>query len=230
MTYGRTARALRLLGLVLLALAAGEALAAQGTGVAPSPPALGEVLRGVESKYNRMKSMKAHFQQIFRQGSQVRREEGMLYLSKPGKMRWEYENPEPKLFLTDGKRLILFVPSENRVMESAIKESADLRAPLAFLLGNLNFAEEFGRFETSPDLAAVGAGNIVFKAFPKRMGERLEWILFEVTPEFQIRRVVAREAGGIETEFRFTEEQSNPVLAQSLFRFVPPDGAEVVRE
>jgi len=153
-----------------------------------------------------------------------------LYLSKPGRMRWEYESPEAKLFLTDGKRLILYVPSENRVMESAIKESADLRAPLAFLLGNLNFDEEFGRFETSPQLKSLEAGNTVFKAFPKRMGERLEWILFEITPEHTIRRVLAREVGGIETEFRFTGEQSNPVLAQNLFRFVPPAGAEVVRE
>jgi len=220
-----------LVGLVLLAFAAGPASAAQATGSASPPPVLSEVLRGVENKYNRMKSMKARFQQILRQGSQsVRREEGVLYLSKPGRMRWEYESPETKLFLTDGKRLVLYVPSENRVMESAIKESADLRAPLAFLLGNLDFDEEFGRFETSPQLKPLEAGNTVFKAFPKRMGERLEWILFEITPEHVIRRVVAREVGGIETEFRFTGEQSNPVLAQNLFRFVPPAGAEVVRE
>ena len=220
-----------LVGLVLLAFVAGPASATQATGSASPPPALSEVLRGVENKYNRMKSMKARFQQILRQGSQsVRREEGVLYLSKPGRMRWEYESPETKLFLTDGKRLVLYVPSENRVMESAIKESADLRAPLAFLLGNLNFDEEFGRFETSPQLKPLEAGNTAFKAFPKRMGERLEWILFEITPEHTIRRVVAREVGGIETEFRFTGEQSNPVLAQNLFRFVPPAGAEVVRE
>jgi outer membrane lipoprotein-sorting protein len=41
---------------------------------------------------------------------------------------------------------------------------------------------------------------------------------------------VVREIGGIETDFRFEQEQANPVLAASLFQFQPPAGAEVVRE
>jgi outer membrane lipoprotein-sorting protein len=54
--------------------------------------------------------------------------------------------------------------------------------------------------------------------------------MFEINRSYEIRRVTAREAGGIETEFRFEREEANPSLAQGLFRFAPPKGAEVVRE
>ena len=231
----RLKRMTGLLGLSILASAAGLTLAAPAS-EDPSPPAvlrpsLSEVLRGVENKYNRLKSMKAHFQQIVRQSPGfIRREEGQLYLNKPGRMRWEYESPETKLFLTDGKSVILYLPEENRVMESAIKETEDIKAPLAFLLGRLNFDEQFQRYETSPSLAPVEAGNIVFKGYSKQLAQRMEWVLFEVTPAYEIRRVVARELGGLETEFRFNAMETNPQLADSMFQFTPPPGAEVVRE
>ena len=235
MSCMRLKRTLRLSGLLVLASTLGLALTAPASET-PSPPAvlrpsLSEVLRGVENKYNRLKSMKAHFQQMVRQGSGLlRSEQGELYLLKPGRMRWEYESPEPKLFVTDGKSVVLFLPAENRVMESTIKESDDIKAPLAFLLGRLNFNEQFQKLETSPQLAPVETGNIVFKAYSKKLAERLEWVVFEVTPAYEIRRVVAREQGGLETEFRFNRVEANPALADSIFRFTPPPGAEVVKE
>jgi len=221
-------------GLALLAIL--TRLAAAGP-ASKNPPPLGtspplrEVLRGVENKYNGMKSMKVRFHQIYRQGGRVvRQEQGTLYLSKPGRMRWEYENPEPKLFVTDGRQVFLFVPAENRVMESAIKETEDIKAPLAFLLGRLNFDEQFQKMETSPQFVPAEKGDFVFKAYSKKMAERLQWVLFEVSPSFEIRRLVASEVGGLETEFRFNGLEPNPPLADSMFQFTPPAGAEVVKE
>jgi len=60
----------------------------------------------------------------------VRVEDGTLWLSKPGRMRWEYVSPETKLFLTEANRMTLYVPAEKRVMQTSVKESDDLRAPL----------------------------------------------------------------------------------------------------
>lgn len=231
----RLKRIASLLGLLVLVVAPGAALTAPAN-EDPSPPAthrpsLRDVLRGIEDKYNHLKSMKAHFRQIVRQGSGLlRSEEGELYLSKPGRMRWEYESPETKLFVTDGKKVTLFLPKENRVMESAIKESEDIKAPLAFLLGRLNFDEQFQKMVTSPQFAPVERGDFVFKAYSKQLAQRLEWVLFEVTPDYEIRRVVAHERGGLETEFRFNDMKINPHLADSMFKFTPPEGAEVVRE
>jgi outer membrane lipoprotein carrier protein len=231
MSCGRLKHALLSAGVALLAGLCGWA-GANPPSETPSPPlVLSQVLRGVENKYNGMKSMKARFHQIYRQGDRVmRQEDGVLYLSKPGRMRWEYETPEPKLFVTDGRQVILFVPSENRVMQSTIKESDDIRTPLAFLLGRLNFSEQFEKMETSPQFVPAEKGNTIFKAYSKKLAERMEWVLFEVSPGNEIRRVVAREPGGLETEFRFNGIEANPPLADRMFRFTPPPGAEVVKQ
>lgn len=191
-----------------------------------------QVLREVEARYNRMKTMKAQFRQIVREGHRsVRQEEGTLYLSKPGRMRWEYATPEAKLFLTEANRMILYLPAENRVMQTAVKESDDLRAPLRFLLGRLDFAQEFQRFETLTSLRPLEAGNIIFKTYPKRLAGQVDSMVFEIAGDAasrQIRRVVISEPGGMETEFRFSQEQANVPVAAGQFRFTPPPGTEMV--
>ena len=143
-----------------------------------------------------------------------------------------YERPEPKLFLTDGRRLILYLPNENRMTEMAVKESGDFRTPLRFLLGNMRFAEEFQRIETSTDFEPLEEGNLVLKAFSERLENRLEWewVLFEVSPQYHIRRLVIQEPGDIQQEFRFEDEESNLPLSDQLFRFLPPEGTEVIRQ
>jgi outer membrane lipoprotein carrier protein len=214
-----------------LAIGAPGPPAANAAAVAPPDPALESLLRGVEGKYNRLKTLQLHFRQIYRQEQQVLREEGgTLYLRKPGQMRWEYENPEPKLFLTDGRRLTLYVPEENRMTETEAASSSDLRSPLRFLLGGLQFRKEFQQIERLPDAPTVERGDVVIKAVPKQMKDRLDWVLLEVTPQYQIRRMILSEPGGVQTEFRFENEVSNPELSPQLFRLQPPEGTQIIRQ
>ena len=213
-------------GLVSGTVLSGAALVAPAV---PPDPSLAGTLRGVENKYNRLKTVRLRFQQIYRQNRQVlRREEGTLYLRKPGRMRWEYEGPEPKLFLTDGRRLTLYVPAENRATQIAVKESGDLRTPLRFLLGGLRFDKEFESVEKSPEIPPLESNNLVIKAVPKQMANRVERVVFEISPDFAIRRLIVEEPGGIQTEFRLEEEETNLPLPPELFQFQPPAGTEIV--
>jgi outer membrane lipoprotein-sorting protein len=45
-----------------------------------------------------------------------------------------------------------------------------------------------------------------------------------------MRRLIFEEPGGIQTEFRFTDEEANPALALALFYFQPPPGTELIRQ
>ena len=51
------------------------------------------------------------------------------------------------MFLSDGKFFWLYTPDSNRVEKIKMKESDDMRAPLAFLLGKLDFDKEFQKIE-----------------------------------------------------------------------------------
>ena len=52
-------------------------------------------------------------------------------------MRWEYSEPAGKLFLSDGKLIYYYNPVSKRAEKLKLRESEDMRAPLAFLLVNL---------------------------------------------------------------------------------------------
>ena len=45
--------------------------------------------------------------------------------------------------------LYSYSPEDNRAEKMKMKEADDLRAPLAFLLGRLNFNEDFREFHSS---------------------------------------------------------------------------------
>lgn len=182
------------------------------------------LLKAVETRYNRAGSIQVLFQQTYRvQGRQPRAESGELFLRKPGRMRWQYDSPPGKLFLSDGKLLYLYNPASNRVERMKVRESDDLRAPLGFLLGRLDFWDQFRQFTSSPDGA-----NVRITAEPKSDRAPYTTVEFLVSPAHEISflRITGQDQSVM--EFRFAREKLNPPLADSLFQFAPPPGAEVV--
>jgi chaperone LolA len=65
---------------------------------------LADIVDGVERSFARMKDFSSDFIQIFQDSlNRKQQESGHLYLMRPRMMRWEYKNPEDKLFVSDGK-------------------------------------------------------------------------------------------------------------------------------
>jgi outer membrane lipoprotein carrier protein len=202
--------------MVWLCLAAGAAL---GAGVDTT-----QLLKGVETRYNRARTVQVLFEQTYTvQGRPNRTESGELSLRKPGRMRWQYDSPKGKLFLSDGKQIYLYTPASNRVEKMKVKESDDLRAPLGFLLGRIDFARDFQRYLSRPEGA-----DVRITAEPKSDQAPYTQVEFLVTPAHEIRflRITGQDRSVM--EFRFEKERLNPPLAENLFRFVPPPGAEIV--
>src|ERR1700733_9278208 len=102
-------------------------------------------LKGIEDRYNHIQTLQVNFVQTYKfRGPTRAPEKGTLYLHKPGRMRWKYTVPEGKLGISDGKYFYDYDPGENRANKQSMKVDDDLRGPLAFLLGNLDFHKDFG--------------------------------------------------------------------------------------
>jgi outer membrane lipoprotein carrier protein len=185
-----------------------------------------KLLAGVETRYNRARTLQVRFEQTY-EGAQrgPKTESGELFLRKPGRMRWQYTQPAGKLFVSDGKFIYLYTPSNNRVERSKVKESDDLRAPLAFLLGKLDFQRDFKRFIVRQE----GADTWIV-AEPRSDRAPFTKVEFRVTPNYEIRQLIVAGDGASTMDFRFEQEKVNPPLADKLFQFRTPAGAEVVEE
>jgi outer membrane lipoprotein carrier protein len=186
---------------------------------------LPQTLKAVETRYNRAKTLQVSFQERYTAPGRPRRTEmGKLALSKPGRMRWDYTDPAGKLFISDGKSVWMYVPEDNRAEKMKLKESEDMRAPLAFLLGKLNFEKEFRNLTTAPD----PAGGLRITAEPKTENLPYSRVEFTVMPDSRIRQVKVTGFDKSILEFTFDSEQVNPQLDPKLFRFDPPPGVQVV--
>lgn len=171
----------------------------------------------VERYYNSAKTLEARFEQRHKAGGRERVETGRLTLRKPGRMRWDYS--DGKVFLADGKRVWFYQPAAGRAEYSDLKESEDLRAPLAFLLGRLDFAKLFGTTRREGE-------EIVALAKSEKLPYRE--VRFVAAVDGSIERVTVMGQDASVMEFRFLDQRKNVSLSDDLFRFSPPAGVEVV--
>jgi outer membrane lipoprotein carrier protein len=185
---------------------------------------LGLLLQGVETHYNRAKTLKVVFRESYTASGYPRQaESGDLTLRKPGRMRWDYSTPTGKLFLSDGKDVYLYTPDSHRVERMKLKESDDMRAPLAFLLGKLDFQKEFHDFVVSPQAP-------YWKIAAKAKSDKLpyEHIEMLIAADYSIQRLVITGQDHSVLTFQFDGEQVNPIVNDSIFKFQMPAGATLV--
>ena len=196
-----------------------------------------QLARAVDEHYNRLRSLQSDFTEIYwsdgRGEGAERVETGTLWLKKPRKMRWEYRSPKEKLFISDGEAVWFYLPAERQLRKSPLQRLDDARSPLAFLLGKTKLENELRGLSKAVDQSPVGAGNTVLRGVPRSvvaqsMADQVSEVELEITPAYQIVRIVLMEADGAATEFRFAGWKENPELRDSQFQFAAPPGVETV--
>ena len=203
-----------------------------------------ELASRMEARYRSAKTLQATFLERYAEnGSLLRSEAGTAYFRRPGKMRWEYEQPEKDLFLVDGKTAWFYVPADHTVTRVPAKQSADLRTPLALLAGQMKISRACSRVELADDEKPLHEGDAMLRCRVRGQkqsagGADTESVLgagasdavfFEVVRETgELARLIVRQAGGIEVEFRFENWRMDPPVPESLFRFDVPLGVAIV--
>ena len=213
--------AVRLLSILIFGLAGVAHLSAE--------PDVHAIADKVDQRYNHMQTLEAQFSETYSGAGMTRTESGTLTLKKPGRMRWDYEQPRPKMFLTDGTTAWFYVPGERQVRRAPVKQLDDLRSPLRYLLGKAKLEKEFVGLSIASNQKPEYEGDIVLQGIPKSMADRVANTLLEVSPDGLIRRIVVEELDGSVTEFRFLQQKENVQVPDQRFRFTPPAGVEVVQ-
>jgi outer membrane lipoprotein carrier protein len=184
---------------------------------------LSRTLKGIEDRYNHARTLALSFTESYTLQGKQRTEKGELYLRKPGKMRWQYTSPAGKLFISDGKFIYSYSAQDHRAEKMKMKEADDMRAPLAFLLGRLQFNEDFREFRSRPE-----GDGVFITAIPKSDKLLYTEVSFLAAPDSSIRRLEVKGQDGSVLQFTFENEKKDPALDDALFRFTPPAGTEYV--
>jgi len=189
------------------------------------------LVHALEARYHSAASFRAVFLERRSEGpSSMQLESGTLYIQRPGRMRWEYEAPERKLFLVDGKFAWFYVRADRTVTKAVVRQSDDERIPLLLLAGKTSLGRVCRRIELA-DVHVEAAGDTALRCLPARSGqEEYKEAVLEIDAQSHLVRLLVREAGDVETEFHFGKWEENLPLDRSLFQFVPPKGTTIVDE
>jgi len=196
---------------------------------AQTPAAAEAYVQQFESSYHDVHSLRAEFNQTYTLGGRTRIEAGKVSFARGGLMRWDYERPMEKLFVSDGKEVSLYIPEEHQLTRTSMKASGDFRIPFELLLTRLNLHRVFARVELADAAIDHDAADHVLRAFPKKeFAEEYTDVLIELGPQFDMRRLVVNYPDHSRMDFRFDHIERNPPLPATLFHFTAPAGTEII--
>jgi outer membrane lipoprotein carrier protein len=186
---------------------------------------LSRMLKSIETRYNTVRTLEMDFTQTYIAPNKARRTEtGKLFLRKPGRMRWEYYKPDGKLFVSNGEDYWYYSPMARRAEKMKLKEASDMQAPMAFLIGKLDFQRDFARYVVKQEGALVR-----ITAEPKNLNKApYREVSFLAGADARIEQLTVRGQDASVMEFQFRNETRNPAQNDALYQFTPPEGVEVV--
>ena len=196
--------------------------------IAGSTPDIHAIAQAVDDHYNHLRSLQAEFTELYRGNGMDRSESGTVWLKKPRKMRWEYRSPREKLFLSDGQSAWFYVPGERQARKEPFKKLEDLRSPLGFLLGKTKLEKELRGISLAVDVPPLNPQDVVLRGVPTGMGDQINEVLLEITPDNRIARIILEGTDDATTEYRFSEQKENVTVSDQRFRFDPPPGVETI--
>jgi outer membrane lipoprotein carrier protein len=190
----------------------------------PSDPAGEALARRIEARQRGLKDLQAHFEQRYRSATLGREivEVGRLSLKPPGRMLFEYEKPDKKLFVSDGKTSYFYVPDDHQVF---VKDLRGEQGVLAVLLsGRQGIVDRF-----APALEPSGEGSLKrLRLTPRSADPDVDHVLVDVDAEGRVRGIRIVSPAGDASQFVFESIRENVGLSDRIFQFTPPRGAEVI--
>ena len=188
-----------------------------------------EAVAGLQRRYANVESVSAEFQQFYLAPGIQQAESGSLLMKKPGLMRWEYREPEAKLFIADGKETYLYTPEDRQVQVGRLS-AAELRGtPLQFLLGQGDIQTSFAASRET-ELKAKFEASLLLRLTPRDPEPDYTFLVIECDAgTHELRRLVIREHSGNTSEFVFSKLATNVKVDRKQFQFNIPKGVEVIR-
>lgn len=170
-----------------------------------------------------VKTFQADFTQtVFGTNRQVIEEaQGTFVLARPGRFRWDYQEPYPQHIVADGQRIWFYdVDLEQVTVNSQLEALAD--TPATLLSGDIKPEDKYLLTDIPSD-----DGLIWVKLIPKDEDSSFQSIVFAFDG-IGLRQMIMKDSFDQQTRLVFNSVIENPTLADDTFIFIPPEGVDVV--
>lgn len=228
----RSIREICIAALVLLAAIVWSDSSLAATDPTPAPVSVltaDEIADKVQATYQGFADLQGAFLQraTNKLSGMTQQASGRLFMKWPGRMRWEYEKPESRLFLIDGKTLWSYSPSERQAMSQDVS-GALTTGPIGILFGMSSLRRDF---QVRP-IVHTGTRNnpeYLLELTPRGKDLSFKRVIVGVDREsFFIQRLTVFDVYDNTTVVELSKQKVNSGLKDELFQFTPPPGTDIV--
>lgn len=170
-------------------------------------------------------SMRAEFQQtvVDNQGRKIQEVTGSMQLQRPGKFRWDYNQPYVQLIVGDGQKVWLYDPELSQVTVRTLDRVLG-SSPAALLAGGKEIDKTFNLKDAGSEGTLEWA-----EATPKEKESGFERVLLAFDAN-GLQQMKIHDSFGQITVIKFSKLERNPKLQAQSFKFTPPAGVDVLSE
>jgi outer membrane lipoprotein carrier protein len=190
------------------------------------PRSADRVMASVQKRYARVRDLRASFVQESHVASLGREDTstGTVLVKRPGRMRWEYVTPEPRVLAIDSQTVRLYTPLEHQLQVAPLDPKTFSPTALTFLLGEGDLRQSFA----AEPLVDAKRKEIGIRLRPKSDASFEYLDLWLARRNLQIRESVVVDLFGNRTAVRFSEVAENSELADSAFALEVPAETEII--
>lgn len=192
------------------------------------------IIAQVQRQYEQTNDMQAAFIQLslIKSVNQTKESRGLVYFKKPGKMRWEYTEPEQQLLVSDSKTMWLYVPDDEQVLLQEAEEAYGSKTPVVFLSGMGKLQNDFyiKLLPADTSKTQLVSGHRL-ELLPKQPQPDVAKLILTVDPvTFQIVHTAVYDPYGNITDVYLQNVEINQTLPDELFQFEIPEGVDVIKQ
>lgn len=171
------------------------------------------------------KSLTADFRQVAidEYGRARKSSEGVFYLRRPGKFRWNYQKPFTQEIISNAGKVWFYDEDLEQVTIKNMDQSLG-STPALLLSGDIDLEDNFILEGQGSD------GDMTWiKLLPKNEDSGFKYILIGLD-QGKLGGMELSDNFGQLTRIYFSNVKINPVIDDGAFDFIPPAGADVFEE
>lgn len=196
----------------------------------PKAPALDQLVRDLQTKYDTVRDFSADFEHRYTGGvlSVSLVEHGTVLIKKPGKMRWSYATADQKLYVSNGEMFYSYFPLDRQVIVTKVHQDQQASTAALFLAGQGRLSEDF---DASYEAGPAPPDSWAIRLTPRVSDADYEWLVVTVNRRsLSITRLSTLDFQGGQSTYIFTGLAENQDPPDSEFEFTIPDNTDVVSD
>ena len=188
-----------------------------------------ELAQKLQARYEETKTMTADFKQSTSVPMSARKRlgAGKVVISKPGRIRWDYQMPDKQVLISDGKKVSMYIASSAQMIVQPVSQYINSDITYAFFVGTGNIVRDF---KVLPPERQGDASLKAIKLVPKTAHPQVDYLHVWIDENFMIRRLEIVDHFGSITDLSFSNITRNESVSPETFVFTPPLGTEIIEQ